>query len=114
MTRAEFLAAIEIASRPPAPQDLKDAPMIEPWWVELEGQFLHLHGLVQGHPLLPDGPVNTSPLLAFDLQGRWARTASRWYRLGPTWQGMAPQEQSSAGQSLSDGLRQLRAQLRSH
>lgn len=112
MTRDEFLASVEIASRPPEPNDLRDAPLLNDWWVSLEDRFLHLHGDVEDHPVLGSRHITTSPLLAFDEPDRWARTASRWYRLGGTWRGMAPEEQRSAGQSLKDGLRQLRAQLR--
>lgn len=36
-----------------------------------------LHGYVSGHPLMPPGPVTTSPIVA---RGRgWIRTESRWY-----------------------------------
>lgn len=112
MTRDEFLAGVEIASHPPEPDDLRDAPLLNDWWISFEGRFLHLQGDVEDHPALGNGHITTSPLLAFGEPERWARTASRWYRLGGTWRDMAFEEQRSAGQSLKDGLRQLRAQLR--
>ena len=39
-----------------------------------------LHGYVSGHPLLPPGPVTTSPILA--RGPGWIRTESRWYVIG--------------------------------
>lgn len=114
MTRQEFLASVEAAGKPPEPANLLDAPLLDNWWVGLEGNFLHLHGDVEDHPILGARFITTSPLLAFDEPDRWARTASRWYRLGGTWRGMAIEEQQAAGKSLKDGLVKLRAQLRVH
>jgi hypothetical protein len=63
---------------------LAAAPLIEQWSVvHYPGtRDLALQGLVVGHPRLPDGPVTTSPVMAIDLQARWARTHGRFYKLG--------------------------------
>jgi hypothetical protein len=64
---------------------LAACPIIERWhWTTYPGSAdPALTGIVCGHPILADGrPIVTSPVLACDLTGRWARTASRFYRLG--------------------------------
>ncbi len=47
----------------------------------IEHPVPHLIGTVSGHPRLPDGPIRTSVLLAYDPDRGYARTFSRFYRL---------------------------------
>lgn len=64
---------------------LAEAPLISCWSVVECGQgpAIAMVGMVAGHPRFPGiRPVLTSPLIAVDLEGRWARTEGRFYRLG--------------------------------
>jgi len=68
----------------PGDTELAEAPMLTHWAVEpLSGGFMRLVGLVSGHPLIQDGWITTSPLLAADKEAEWVRTVSRCYSLGP-------------------------------
>jgi hypothetical protein len=68
----------------PGEAELADAPLLSGWAVQpLTNGLVRLVGFVSGHPLLPDGCVTTSAILAADEQAGWARTVSRYYRLGP-------------------------------
>ncbi|MFC5507079.1 hypothetical protein [Bosea massiliensis] len=40
-----------------------------------------LSGLVDSHPRLRSGLIVTTPVIALDRAGRWARTLSRYYNL---------------------------------
>lgn len=65
---------------------LAEAPVIAGWSVVERGAgptSIAMIGMVTGHPRFPGvRPVLTSPLIAVDLEGRWARTEGRFYRLG--------------------------------
>lgn len=64
---------------------LAEAPIISGWSVVERGlgPAIAMIGMVVGHPRFPGvRPVLTSPLIAVDLEGRWARTEGRFYRLG--------------------------------
>lgn len=65
---------------------LAEAPLISGWSVVERGSgptSIAMIGMVTGHPRFPGvRPVLTSPLVAVDLVGRWARTQGRFYRLG--------------------------------
>lgn len=76
-----LLAAIE---RGPTAQDLETAPLLELWQAAVTQStgIPLLLGCVAGHPLLRDGWIHTSPLMALGTDLGWARTRSRWYRLG--------------------------------
>lgn len=63
----------------PGSKELDDAPILTDWGISGDA----LVGLVTGHPRLEDGKlIMTSPLLAIDLDMKWARTVSRYYQLG--------------------------------
>lgn len=67
---------------PPSFLALESAPFLSGWQfcpVNVPG----LMGRVTGHPTLGNTSVVTSPLVAIDPLGRWARTRSRWYSLEP-------------------------------
>lgn len=68
----------------PGAADLAAAPLLTGWAVQpMPGGLFRLVGFVSGHPLLQDGCITTSAILAADEQAGWARTVSRYYRLGP-------------------------------
>lgn len=70
----------------PAERVLAEAPVINGWSVVERGpgpSAIAMVGTVTGHPRFPGArPVLTSPIIAVDLEGRWARTEGRFYRLG--------------------------------
>ena len=68
----------------PGEAQLADAPLLTDWVAQpLPGGLVRFVGFVSGHPLLQDGWITTSVVLATDEQAGWARTVSRYYRLGP-------------------------------
>ena len=71
------------AGEAPTEADLAGAPILRDWRraVHLITGTLALEGMVTGHPQFDGQWVTTSPLVALDPEGRWARTLSRWYRL---------------------------------
>jgi hypothetical protein len=78
---ADDLRRIQMGQAPTVRQ-LADAPTLCRWHVH----WMHvpcLIGIGVGHPIVPDGPMRTSRLVAIDQEGRQARTASRWYSLSP-------------------------------
>lgn len=79
----EALAA-DHARYTPSPDELAAAPLITNYTIsptELGGRY-RLEGTVQGHPVVGDTLVGTSPIMAMDPLMMWARTRSRYYRLG--------------------------------
>ena len=67
----------------PKEQDLVDAPVIGNWVAVLRAGEPALVGVVTGHPRLRGlRRIVTSPLVAIDIEGGWARTEGRFYRLG--------------------------------
>jgi hypothetical protein len=61
--------------------NLEDAPELDDW-IAVESPYgVCLVGTVTGHPLLPDGVVRTSLLVAIADDRTWARTLNRYYRL---------------------------------
>jgi len=95
---ARVRAALDASETSPAPDTLATAPLLDPWQVVVSSRapVAILLGSVTDHPRLPDGPVETSVLLALDPQGRWARTLSRWYRLGEPYPEAAPSAEATA------------------
>jgi hypothetical protein len=77
------LNALAVGWRPSAGQ-LEQAPILNEWiWaLDPDTHELVLQGCVSGHPILPDGLVTTSAVMAAGLTDRWARTFNRFYRLG--------------------------------
>ncbi|MHA3980900.1 DUF6634 family protein [Halovulum sp. GXIMD14794] len=95
---ARVRTALDASGIAPAPDTLAAAPLLDPWQVAVSPRapVAILLGSVTGHPRLPDGPVETSVLLALDPQGRWARTLSRWYRLGTPYAEATPPAEATA------------------
>ncbi|MHA3980825.1 DUF6634 family protein [Halovulum sp. GXIMD14794] len=95
---ARIRAALDASGTAPAPDTLAAAPLIDPWQVAVSphAPVATLLGSVTDHPRLPDGPIDTSVLLALDPQGRWARTLSRWYRLGTPYAEATPPAEATA------------------
>jgi hypothetical protein len=65
---AGLLEAARIRSRfVPGEAELADAPLLSGWAVQpLAAGLVRLVGFVSGHPLLPDGCITTSSILAAD------------------------------------------------
>lgn len=61
--------------------NLQDAPELDDWFAVESPYGVCLAGTVTGHPLLPDGMVRTSLLVAISEDHTWARTLNRFYRL---------------------------------
>lgn len=78
---AALLAGIE---QGPTPKDLEAAPLLDLWQAAVAQStgLPLLWGCVAGHPLLRDGWIHTSPLIALGTDLCWTKTRSRWYRLG--------------------------------
>jgi len=67
----------------PAAKELRDAPILEDWYAYPARPGVEvLVGRVTGHPRVPDGPVTTSAVVAYDSAAGWARTRNRVYKLG--------------------------------
>lgn len=60
---------------------LEDAPELDGWVAVESPHGVCLVGTVAGHPLLPDGIIRTSLLVAISEDQTWARTLNRYYRL---------------------------------
>ena len=60
----------------------KPGPVLRNWRrIAVDGGMAILIGEVSGHPLLGDGWMTSSPLLAFEPASGWAQTESRRYVL---------------------------------
>lgn len=106
----DALGALSEAERGPTPEDLADAPYLNPYRLEDHGDGIqHLYGRVEGHPSIDDPYVTTSPVLAFDPDASWARTRSRWYRLGPDWQLLEPDKRGETIRVVQEYLASLRS-----
>lgn len=66
----------------PDEDELRNAPLLDDWYLYPRGRVNVLVGKVTGHPRVPDGPVTTSAVVAHDTEIGWARTRNRAYRLG--------------------------------
>lgn len=69
------------AGTAPSPAELAAAPVVTNWRVGIR-PVPALIGRVDGHPLLPRGPLTSSELIVLDRSRGVARTLSRWYVLG--------------------------------
>lgn len=61
------------------------APVLSRWTLQETRSAFEVHGIVHGHPNLPDGEwIRTSDVVQIDPadKPRWLRTESRTYRLG--------------------------------
>jgi hypothetical protein len=87
LPRETVIAGLEAARKIkeghlPTNEDLSDAPILADWALgDSSNDLVRLVGWVTGHPLLDDGWITTSVLLAIDPERKWARTVSRLYRL---------------------------------
>ncbi len=104
MTSEALLAAIADTERGPGPTDLKDAPVLNRWWLMPDGILLRAAGDLTGHPTIFDPFVTTSPVLGFDASAGWMRTRSRWYKLG------VPDDRHDA--AINEAAQRLLAALR--
>lgn len=89
----------------PSRAELATAPVLQHWrpFRTLDGSVV-LGGYVSGHPVLRDGPVRTSGLLALDPDMSWARTVSRWYRLEYPASGESTNDSSVTADNLTVAL----------
>ncbi len=81
-TTVDVMKKIEVGEAP-TEADLEGTPILRSWRRSVHPYMgiVCLEGIATGHPRLGDGWVITSPLVAIDPDGQWARTLSRWYRL---------------------------------
>ena len=88
LTREAVIAGLEAARKIkegelPTEEDLANAPTLTGWaFSDKPNDLVRLIGWVNNHPLLGDGWITTSVVLAIDPKRKWARTVSRVYRLG--------------------------------
>lgn len=88
LSRETVIAGLEAARKIneghlPTKEDLADAPTLAGWALsDQTNNLVCLVGWVTNHPLLEEGWITTSVLLAIDPERKWARTVSRLYRLG--------------------------------
>lgn len=113
VSKDDVLAAIKATERGPTEAELKGAPLLDYWRVELWGDHARLHGACDDHPEIDEPYVTTSPLLGLSWEGGWARSRSRWYELGPN---LDPAHgQDEAGEylaQLESALATFRAQVK--
>jgi len=93
----DLLTAVLEADKGPSQGDLLNAPLLNPWRIDIWDGHFRLYGACTGHPEIDDPFVTTSPLLALDPDRGWARTRSRWYRVGSDWQ---PTNSTPKGETL--------------
>ena len=65
----------------PSAEELAAAPVLSNW-ILYNVDAVAARGIVQSHPILPDGPCWTSEVAVYSPRERWVRTLSRWYVLG--------------------------------
>lgn len=64
----------------------KPGPVLRNWRrIDVGGGMAILIGEVSGHPLLADGWMTSSPLVAFDPDNGWAQTETRCYTLADSY-----------------------------
>jgi hypothetical protein len=67
----------------PTEEELAAAPLLDDWYLyPARPGALVVVATVIGHPRLPDGPVTTSKVTAYDEKEGWCETLNRLYRLG--------------------------------
>lgn len=67
--------------RPHFPNDLDPKVTLHEWSLGNRASNC-LKGIVENHPILDDGLIQTSQVFFIDPSSGLARTYSRWYRLG--------------------------------
>ncbi|MEL6931569.1 MAG: DUF6634 family protein [Pseudomonadota bacterium] len=110
--RKQMLTALEEAEAGPTERELLDAPMLNPWRLELWSDHFRLYGECEDHPDIDDRHVTTSPLLALNANAGWARSRSRWYKVGPDFQTTEPDKTSEILKEVDQALATLRFQVR--
>lgn len=109
LTTDELLKIFREANRSPTSKELEVAPYINPYrFVDTGRGFQGLYGPVEGHPIILDPYITTTPVLGFDPDAGWARTRSRLYRLGPDWQFQCPGGRDEMLSGIQDYLRVIR------
>lgn len=82
---------IERLQEPGFLKGLKPNTIVTDWYVApYVGS--HLRGLVSRHPILDDGPFESSELWYINEDLKVARTLSRWFRLGTPLVGARPKQ----------------------
>ncbi|PTV70193.1 DUF6634 family protein [Agrobacterium pusense] len=69
----------------PTNDEMRAAPVLYRWQLQETRSGVEVHGIVQGHPHLPDNEwIRTSDLVQIDPSSKpyWLRTESRLYHLG--------------------------------
>ncbi len=69
----------------PTNDEMREAPVLYRWILKETGSSVEVHGIVHGHPHLPDGEwIRTSEIVQIDPSSKplWLRTESRLYHLG--------------------------------
>jgi hypothetical protein len=69
----------------PTNDEMRAAPVLYRWQLKDTRSGVEVHGIVQGHPHLPDGEwIRTSEAVQIDPSSKplWLRTESRLYHLG--------------------------------
>ncbi|MEI3807577.1 DUF6634 family protein [Agrobacterium sp. CCNWLW32] len=69
----------------PTNAEMRAAPVLYRWLLKEARNGFDVHGIVRGHPHLPDGEwIRTSELVQIDPSSKplWLRTESRLYNLG--------------------------------
>jgi hypothetical protein len=69
----------------PGNNEMRAAPVLYRWQLVETRSGVEVHGIVHGHPHLPDGEwIRTSDLVQIDPSSKpiWLRTESRLYHLG--------------------------------
>lgn len=65
----------------PQDEDLLGAPVLDEWSIGMP-RARGLRGVVDRHPRLGNGLIDTSAAMIIDSDCRWVRTQSRYYLLG--------------------------------
>lgn len=69
----------------PTNEEMRAAPVLYRWQLKDTQSGVEVHGIVHGHPHLPDGEwIRTSEIVQIDPSSKpmWLRTESRLYHLG--------------------------------
>lgn len=69
----------------PTNDEMRGAPVLSRWLLKVTRSGVEVHGIVHGHPHLPDGEwIRSSELVQIDPSSKplWLRTENRLYHLG--------------------------------
>lgn len=77
------LLALGTGGLNPSDADIAAAPFLDRWYIaNFSWLGFRVIGEVVGHPVLPDGVINTSTPLCADLDRQWLHTRNTLYKLG--------------------------------